>query len=86
MPPRRLHYRFSPESNPSTNINLRENMFIELAGLLACSLLSTFPSMNQKFHQQWLEDSTVVNRQSSVVSFSHDSRLTIHAKNLQLRG
>jgi hypothetical protein len=79
MPPRRLHYRFSPESKI-------EMLNHDLAGLLACSLLSTFPSMNQKFHQQWLENSTVVNRQSSVVSFSHDARLTIHAKNLQLRG
>jgi len=36
--------------------------------------------------EQWYEDSTVVSRQSSVVSFFHDSRFTIHAKNLQLRG
>jgi hypothetical protein len=55
----------------------------DLAGLLAYSPLSTFPS---RLLEQWYEDSAVVNCQSSVVSFSHDSRLTIHAKNLQLRG
>jgi len=65
-----------------------ECCLIDLAGLLARSLLSTFPF---QYYGQWCEDSTVVSRLpmaigTSVVSFSHNSRFTIHAKNLQLRG
>jgi hypothetical protein len=71
----------------------RKQMINEIvsAGLLARSLLSTFPLMWQTpFHEQWYVEISRMSDELRVMSgsrsFTHHSLLITHHKNLQLRG